>query len=292
LWLALLRSPASWRGAALGGVCLGLACLARGATLILVPLLCLWLLRTRGTRAALALAAGCVLMVAPWTLRNERVLGAPVPVDTNGAVNFYWGWHPRTPLLRPWDLVNAPDKPWPATPPGAGEVAMERAALRDADAFVAAHPLRAVLGLLVRAGNLWGLERGLPSGLRAGLYGPPRGLLIVAAALWCAADGLLLLCLGALGLAALRRRDAAQLALLMIVTLTLAHAASYGHSRYRFGALPLLFVAAASALADRGAWHQAPESRRRAACLIAGLLTVNMVYEVVVLEIGHQLGWL
>jgi hypothetical protein len=286
--LLLLRPRRRWSAVA-AGVLLGLACLARGATLVLAPLLLLWLGRRDGWRAAAALAAGLALSVGPWTARNAAVLGAPIPVDTNGAANFFWGNHPQAPLLRAWDIVERPDKPSPVVPPGAGEVAAERAALAQASAFVGAAPGRFGLGLVLKSGNLWGLERGLASGLRAGLFGSRGTLLVVPAALWGLLDTALLLSLAILGLARARRRDAVWLALAVMASLTLVHAASYGHSRYRFGALPLLLVFAAQAAAD---WRREgrPRPPRWARAAIA-LALINLAYEAIVLEFAHRCGW-
>jgi 4-amino-4-deoxy-L-arabinose transferase-like glycosyltransferase len=79
------RHPDRLRWAIAAGVLVGLAALTRstGTVLGLAVLIGLW---TRaGWRPLLALAAFAVtalLVITPWTLRNERVVGAFVPVST------------------------------------------------------------------------------------------------------------------------------------------------------------------------------------------------------------------
>lgn len=81
------------------GVALGLAALCRATPLLLpvvwVGLLC-WI---RGPRNGLAwgacAAAGCLLTVSPWTVRNAVVFHELIPVSANGGANFYAGSSPR-----------------------------------------------------------------------------------------------------------------------------------------------------------------------------------------------------
>jgi 4-amino-4-deoxy-L-arabinose transferase-like glycosyltransferase len=85
LWLALrfVRAPSAGRAAALGAV-LGLASLARGEALFLVPLLLIPLAwRARSVRAGVAMLVAFGLVLAPWTLRNLARFEAPVLISTN-----------------------------------------------------------------------------------------------------------------------------------------------------------------------------------------------------------------
>ncbi len=275
--LSALRLLISRESAAGAGAWMGLACLCRGSALVLLALIAVWLATRRGWRLAAVWLGVAMLVIAPWTLRNKLVLGDLVPVDTNGALNFYWGNHERTPLLRPWDLVDQDDKPWPAAA-GSSERAIERAAMAAARAHIAAEPGRFAVGLLTKSSALWGPERGLASGLSAGLYGPPRRLLALAAAAICALESWLLLALGGLGLLLgwARRTDLGRLTLLAAAGLTVIHALSYGHSRYRFGLVPLLMVAAC------GGWSAAEvsPSRRRWGFVLVALVTLNLAAQV------------
>jgi hypothetical protein len=85
LWLALRfgRAPSAGRAATLGAV-LGLAALARGEALLLVPLLLIPLAwRARSLTVGVAMLAAFALVVAPWTARNLARFEEPVLVSTN-----------------------------------------------------------------------------------------------------------------------------------------------------------------------------------------------------------------
>lgn len=99
LWaLSLVRERASrWRLLLAGGV-LGLLMLTREETLLLVPVLALWILfaererswRERGLAVAtFALALGCVLAPVAW--RNWRVGGEFVVTTSQAGTNFFIG---------------------------------------------------------------------------------------------------------------------------------------------------------------------------------------------------------
>lgn len=274
--LALLTARGAGRHAA-AGAALGLACLCRGSALVLVGLVVLWLGCGRGWRPALWCGLAAALVIAPWTLRNRVVLGDWVLVDTNGALNLYWGNHERTPLLRAWDLVDEDDKPWPL-PSGASERQMERAAMRAAASRIVADPPRFLLGLITKSSALWGPERGLASGIQGGLYGRHGRLPTLAAAGLCALESWLLLALGGIGLAAsvARRRDLGQMTLLAVAALTLIHAVSYGHSRYRFGVVPLLMIAACGGWT----WCELDRGQRQWAVAWLALVTANLAGQV------------
>ncbi|MBI2297817.1 MAG: glycosyltransferase family 39 protein [Armatimonadetes bacterium] len=304
LGLALLsllraRETAGRRWTVVAGVALGLSCLTRGATVLLVPPALVWFAfahteRRVGLRRAGLAAVCCALCVAPWTWRNYLVHGGLILVDSNGAVNLFYGNHPDTPRLRPWEVVELPHVPQPAVPSGAGEIALQRRALYEAALFVANKPGRFLLGLVIKTGNLWGLARDLPSGVAAGLYGRAGTPVLALVAGLAGLEGLALLCLGVLGIALSERRAAPELALLVAAWLTLVHAVSYGHSRYRFGALLLLYGLAAQWIVAkpdwRERWSRLPTARRRVADLAVALLCLNFAYEVVVLELMPRLA--
>ncbi|MEY3618491.1 MAG: hypothetical protein RL726_1189, partial [Actinomycetota bacterium] len=89
-------SPAR-RWAVVMGVLTGLAALTRGEGLLLSVLLIVpWVilrrdlpLRTRITHIAWA-AVACIIVIAPWTIRNARSFEVPVPLSTNGNELFVY----------------------------------------------------------------------------------------------------------------------------------------------------------------------------------------------------------
>jgi len=99
----LLVEQRGWLWLLGAGLLLGAATLVKAQTLVVVPLvLGIALLRAPRFWAAvpgtiakgLALGAFAGLVVAPWSLRNERVLGQVVLVSTNGGVTLATGNNP------------------------------------------------------------------------------------------------------------------------------------------------------------------------------------------------------
>jgi Flp pilus assembly protein TadD/4-amino-4-deoxy-L-arabinose transferase-like glycosyltransferase len=93
-WRGWRRFLAAW-GA---GVLLGLAGLGRPNILVFAPFAAVWIVTgfrwsfsARGIPAAVLFALGCVLAVAPITLRNYAVSKDFVLVSSNAGVNFYIG---------------------------------------------------------------------------------------------------------------------------------------------------------------------------------------------------------
>ncbi len=102
LWTVVraCRTPERpWPWIISAAVLLGAATLVRPQVLVSLPFLVLaWLVAGLGWRRALAwgatLAVGVVLVVAPWTVRNQQVFGAFVPLSTNGGANLCIGFGP------------------------------------------------------------------------------------------------------------------------------------------------------------------------------------------------------
>lgn len=126
---ALRAERRPWSMSLLAGVALGVAVLTRGEALAYLPVVALlaavgaWSarpaprapLRAAGTwrgraltatAAAALVVAGTAVVVGPWTVRNEVVVGRGAGLSTTGGFNFYlahspgpYGW--RTPLPLP-----------------------------------------------------------------------------------------------------------------------------------------------------------------------------------------------
>ena len=117
LLLTAERGTPKLRTTALAGVCLGFAILVRSTATPLPVILSLWLLLRRpmreSWRAALALCAVSAAVVAPWILRNELVMHAPV-LSTNGGFTLYltdrpWPPHGKHTVLM-WAIASARDE--------------------------------------------------------------------------------------------------------------------------------------------------------------------------------------
>jgi tetratricopeptide (TPR) repeat protein len=97
LTLAIALASAEKRPGFVIGVCLGIAAALRpSALLIALALGVFWILELRGRerqRTLGALAAGVMLVVLPFTIRNRVVAGETVLLSTNGGWNFWIGNH-------------------------------------------------------------------------------------------------------------------------------------------------------------------------------------------------------
>lgn len=97
-WLLIARKGAL--RLVFAGLVFGLATLVKAQTLVVIPLICLiGLLRdgnvVRRTPGVIArgafIIAVAALVVAPWTIRNHQVMGAWIPVSTNGGITLLTG---------------------------------------------------------------------------------------------------------------------------------------------------------------------------------------------------------
>lgn len=97
-WLLIARKGAL--RLVFAGLVFGLATLVKAQTLVVIPLICLiGLLRdgnvVRRTPGVIArgafIIAVAALVVAPWTIRNHEVMGAWIPVSTNGGITLLTG---------------------------------------------------------------------------------------------------------------------------------------------------------------------------------------------------------
>ena len=143
------------------GLAIGLTGLLRQVFLLFVPVLFLWLwwsLRppavgnqrsvAHGRQLVVGLATVSILvtlLIAPWTVRNHRVFGTLVPLNTNAGFAFYWGNHPIhgtrfMPLLEETDLGYG--ELIPREIRGLNEGAMDRALLARAMTIIRDDPGR------------------------------------------------------------------------------------------------------------------------------------------------------
>lgn len=97
LWIDVAERPTWPRWAALG-VLIAVAALLRQVTLLVVPVLALWVIwrrregRTLGGLSAAALVA--LVLILPVTARNYQAFHRFVLINTNAGYAFYWANHP------------------------------------------------------------------------------------------------------------------------------------------------------------------------------------------------------
>lgn len=272
-----LRRPAWWRFATAGAL-LGAAILTR-ADLILVPLLAagvtlvaLWRRAEGGGRGPAlrgvgAMAAGCLVLVAPWTWYASDQAGGLVPVSSGGASNAFVGTflpgdgsmfgakralagevgrrfpeladEPafRIPQARVIDTVAARR---PDVPPDA---ALRAEALANLERYALGEPLAFASMMLAKVERLW-------LHYTTGTHGAERW--------WIRALHLAIVALGAAGLAAAaaRRRGGPVLWLvgLALLYVTALNAVLVSEPRHNLAVMPLVAVAGAAGvtLALRG----------------------------------------
>ena len=211
----------------------------------------------------LLVAAGATL--TPWAIRNTRLQGVPVLVDTMGGMNMRMGNYEFTPLDRMWDAVSVGgSRSWiiglPEAPPGGGdwnEGQKDRWGRQQAIRFVLAHPGLTAWRDLVKFGDFWGLERDFVAGVEQGLFNPPRGVAILLGSAITLAYPLVL-GLTIFGLGRLNRGNwpDAWVPLVMTLFVCALHTLVFGHPRYRVPLTPLMAVYAGAAI-DARAWRAA-----------------------------------
>jgi len=126
------------------GLVSGLTVLVRPAILFFLMLAGIWLLSRRQLLAPLALAAGALIAIAPWTLRNYSHDGRFVLVASEGGVTFWTGNHALA--TGEGDLAANPELKRAslalrAQHPGLTEAQMEPVYYRAAFDWMRAHPL-------------------------------------------------------------------------------------------------------------------------------------------------------
>ncbi len=142
-----------WGWLALAAVLGAYAGMVRGHAFLLPPLvaLALWKRPRFGPRRVLAtlavLAAADLAVLGFWAARNDRLLGKPVPIATNGGINLLLGNNPHA-------LGGRADPPG-GVPQTGDEVRDEEIAAARARAYIAAHPARFLALLPVKAARLW-----------------------------------------------------------------------------------------------------------------------------------------
>lgn len=142
----LLKERPSLKNWLLLGLSLGAAILLRQTMLLLVPVILIWLwweLRERVRLWQLAVPVVIiVLLIIPWTIRNQKVFGQFLPLNSNAGYALYASIHPR--LGTDWrneDIV----VPIPDELVGLNEAEINNELTREAIGFVLDDPGRYLL---------------------------------------------------------------------------------------------------------------------------------------------------
>jgi len=284
LLLLLLRLHGSARWSwLLAGLLQGLASLAVGNILLFLPVLLLWLGRSRmqmqlSTRGAiqrgLLLLAGCSLIVAPVALRNYRIGDDLVLISHNAGINFYIGNNPgydRTVGIRPgreWaQLVEMPEREAGVDLPSA----KSRFFFARSWEFIRSEPMAYVELLLRKTYLFW---RGDEIRRNLDPYFARGDSSILSVLLWKyglafpfgLVSPLALIGLIAFWRAPVGRTPRGRLLLLFTLTYAVSVVAFFITSRYRLPVVPLLLLFAGFGL------HACLFSARRIAVLLASVI--------------------
>ena len=229
---------------AIAGLSFGLTALTREMTLLMPAVLAVWLvldrsLTWRQSACMLAVfAIAMILTIAPWTVRNYRVLGGLAPISTNTGINFYIGNNPAAAAHGyPWRM--APGVEWDR---GGNELTAHRRGLAEGMRYVTEHPRDAATNVVRKTWQLW----------RPPIYGYERleGSARLMRVLW------LLSYLTAAALAIYGMVTAADdwrrlsLPALMIAVFSLPYVVAYPDTRYRLPMETLLLFYSALGLAQ------------------------------------------
>ena len=291
--VALVQAPRLPVALAAGAL-LGLAALTRSVVwpfpIVLVPLLA-WIVpttRTRRLACAGLVLCGYAAVVTPWAVRNTRLQGVPVIIDTMGGLNLHMGNYEFTPHDRIWDAISQRGaQSWiigiPSHPSGGGEWTegrKERWARERALTFMREHPGLTVWRMAIKLGDFWGLDRDFVAGIQRGLFKPPAWAAVVASAAITVAFPMVV-GLAALGVCLRPWNDwrSHLLLLLLVLFVTALHSVVFGHPRYRLPLTPVLAVYAGAALSTR-AWRRLREGWRVALLPVALAATLVAIWTV------------
>lgn len=283
-------SPPSARASLVAGALLGLAALTRGSGVLLAALLPIWLVvvhpnaRRGGLGRAALLLLAAALVIAPWTLRNARVLGGFALIDTNGAYNVWRGNAPETfaergepgTLTYEWPFQSLPVRPVgnvggaelvrammrETGEPAPDDLAIRRYAGRSALRFIAEDPVAFLARARLKLLDLWNPTSFLMRHFLVGGYGPAPPMVRHLAGAAAVLAYALLMGFGAAGLVLARRRPGAWLVVWMALLVSATSAMAFGLTRFRLPLLPLLAIFAAhAALCGARRYGSAPASR-------------------------------
>lgn len=151
-----------WPRVLVAGVLLGFAVLTRPVALAVLPFVGLawWIGRTgwrRALTATLVLAAGVVLVILPWTIRNVVRMGEPVLISTNTGDNLCIGHSPeangafRIPSEEPGDSTDSCFADVPGRVTTEDELRRDRTLRSRAVEYAVDHPRRELSLLWWRA---------------------------------------------------------------------------------------------------------------------------------------------
>ena len=242
IWLCLSVRPMSLFA---GGLLLGIAALTRPmAVLLPIVLVAYWWLGNRSMRLVairlVVVAAGLILIVLPWMLRNQAALGR-FTIATSGGVNFYIGNNPAASLG-----YQTPDPDLFDLTDPRNEAANDRSGYGLGLTYLVDHPLSTLKRAAGKAVYLFAYDADpLRYSLTRADYGP--GLVLKGTAVCVQAIYLVVLLLAGRGIWQ-QRKDHPALAIPLGVLLVVigVHVMYFSGGRFHVPTLPFLALLAAA----------------------------------------------
>ena len=283
------------------GVALGLATLTRDIawpTVAIMGALVVYRRRRewRGMLGHVALLVTVlVLMLAPWVMRNTRLQGTFTLISTNGGLVLLAGNYEHTPPDHPWRAHALPSElKWRRLfPDDISEGVRQKLAVRRALEYIKERPGLFVRTSIIRAANVWGLERNVVAAFLSGVHGKVSRVTVLGLAGIIFTAEVLTLLLGFAGLCfAMAGDDKGRAYHLyfagLVLYTTLAHAPVSGHPRYHLPLIPLFTIYAVYAWTiRRELWVARRSVAFKAATACAVLLAAGWVREVFFVEFGR-----
>ncbi len=259
LTLRLIDDRRDGTAFALGAVC-GVAALARAELILLAPLLALpllWTWRAESWKARLVpvavVALGTVLVVGPWVAFNLSRFDEPTAISTNDGIAILGSTCDAVFFGHAIGLTNLSVCIPEHAPPGDQSVVSKVYRQRAFDYIDDGHRTQFVKVVLARIGRDWGLFRPLDMQFINESEGRPRWLTTLG--MWCYYP-LLAFAIG--GIVVLRRRRVRMWPLAVPpIIVTVGAVLSYGQTRFRVPAEPVIVVLAACAMTALGSWLRA-----------------------------------
>jgi 4-amino-4-deoxy-L-arabinose transferase-like glycosyltransferase len=245
-WVALLGA----------GVCAGLATLTRQAGIAVAAALVLWPVlrqapaangdsRRRRLLLASTVLAGVVVAMVPWTVRNYRVFGRWMPLETTSGITFLMAYYEDARgryLMSDWETVH---KRYLGTSPE--EFSRNTLAYRLGFERIVGDPLRIMKLVPFRIGYLFDLEGREHLWLYRSSYFGPYPTWVIRAAGWAIAAAFPLLTLAALvslTFGPIPRGHVEWLVVWVLAVMIVQLITIYGDPRFHLPLVPLLAIVA------------------------------------------------
>ncbi|MCH7709718.1 MAG: sulfatase-like hydrolase/transferase, partial [Myxococcales bacterium] len=216
------------------------------------------------------LGVGVVLLVvAPWSVRNARLHGGFVAIETNAPLNFwrgngadaFAGRDAEETLHDAWRFDSVPVSPVAAhTPrrrverariglgaPQPSDLETIRYASREARRAILSDPAAFISRIPTRLFDMWNPTSFLLRHLQIGTYAEVPGWLAVPISSLAVLAYLLVVALACVGLVLGRRRPETWLVVLIVAGFSAITAVSFGLTHFRLPLMPLLMLLAAGA---------------------------------------------